>query len=38
MKKLRGKDLITEMGRSRRYQVLPSCMGTITAPRFSATR
>ena len=31
LKKLRGKELITKMGRSRRYQVFPSSMRAITA-------
>jgi hypothetical protein len=31
LKKLRGKELITKMGRSRRYQVSPSSMRAITA-------
>ena len=31
LKKLRGKQLITKMGRSRRYELCPSSMRTITA-------
>jgi hypothetical protein len=31
LKKLRGKHLITKMGRSRRYQLSPSSMRTIAA-------
>jgi len=31
LKKLRGKELITKTGRSRRYQVSPSSMRAITA-------